>query len=69
MTVKRNRKRQTKSLQERLLAAAADARERARRMPAGTARDMLLQNAKQNEVASSLTDWLYPSGIRRRGGR
>ncbi|WFU20850.1 hypothetical protein QA649_22255 [Bradyrhizobium sp. CB1717] len=69
MAVKRNRKRQTTSLQERLLAAADIARERARRMPAGTARDMLLRSAKQNEMASSLTDWLYPSGIQRRGGR
>jgi len=69
MTAKRNRKRQTNSLQERLLAAAANARERARRMPAGTARDTLLQSANQNEVASNLTDWLSRSGMQRRGGR
>jgi len=69
MTAKRNPKRQTSSLQERSLAAAENARERARRMPAGAARDTLLQSANQNEVASNLTDWLSRSGMQRRGGR
>jgi hypothetical protein len=68
MTAKRNRKKQTQSLQERLVAFAQTARERARSLPPGKERDMLLQRAKQNEVTSNLTDWLSEPVYPRRGG-
>ncbi|MCK1419298.1 hypothetical protein IVA98_05985 [Bradyrhizobium sp. 160] len=58
MTAKRNRRKQTQSLQERLAAFAENARARARSLPPGREREMLLQRAKQNEVTSNLTDWL-----------
>lgn len=65
MTARRNRKKQTQSLQARLAAFAENARERARSLPPGKEREMLLQRAKQNEVTSSLTDWLSaPVGAR-----
>lgn len=67
MTTKRNRRKQTQSLQERLQASAEKARELARRMPAGKEREMPLRRAKQNEVTSSLTDWLSAPGFRPRG--
>ena len=67
MTTKRNRTKQTQSLQERLKAFAETARERARRMPPGKEREMLLRRAKQSEMSSSLTDWLSAPGCHRRG--
>src|SRR4051812_35623724 len=67
MTAKRNRRKQTQSLQERLAAFAQTARERARSLPPGKERDMLLQRAKQNEVTSNLTDWLSEPVYPRRG--
>ncbi|WP_314957685.1 hypothetical protein [Bradyrhizobium cosmicum] len=65
MTATRKRTKQTQSLQQRLLTSADKAREHAQRMPPGKARDILLQRAMQNEVASSLTDWLSAPGYRR----
>ncbi|WP_407118902.1 hypothetical protein [Bradyrhizobium sp. LMG 9283] len=67
MTAKRNRRKQTQSLQERLTAFAENARERARTLPPGREREMLLQRAKQNEMTSSLTDWLTAPVSTRRG--
>ena len=68
ITAKRNGRKQTQSLQERLAAFAQTARERARSLPPGKERDMLLQRAKQNEVTSNLTDWLSEPVYPRRGG-
>ncbi|MBR0719582.1 hypothetical protein [Bradyrhizobium liaoningense] len=67
MTAKRTRRKQTQSLQERLLLSAESARERARRMPPGKAREILLRRAKQNEVTSNLADWLSAPVVQRRG--
>ena len=67
MTGKRNRRKQTQSLQERLAAFADAARERARSQPPGRERELLLRRAKQNEVTSSLTDWLSAPVYPRRG--
>lgn len=68
MTTKRNRKKQTRSLQERLAAFAENARQRALSLPPGSEREMLLQRAKQNEVTSNLTDWLSAPVYPRRDG-
>jgi hypothetical protein len=51
-----------------LVAFAEAARERARSLPPGKERDMLLRRAKQNEVTSNLTDWLSEPVYPRRGG-
>ncbi|WP_035698769.1 MULTISPECIES: hypothetical protein [Bradyrhizobium] len=67
MTAKRNRRKQTQSLQERLAAFAENARERARSLPPGREREMLLRRAKQNEVTSNLTEWLSGPVSPRRG--
>lgn len=68
MTAKRNRRKQTQSLQERLATFAENARERARRLPPGREREMLLRSAEQNEVTLNLTDLLSaPVYPRRRG--
>ncbi|MBR0739234.1 hypothetical protein JQ581_20075 [Bradyrhizobium liaoningense] len=67
MTVKRNRRKQTQSLQERLAAFAEKARARALSLPPGKEREMLLRRAKQNDVTSNLTDWLSAPVYPRRG--
>ncbi|GLR98045.1 MULTISPECIES: hypothetical protein [Bradyrhizobium] len=67
MTAKRNRRKQTQSLQERLAAFAESSRERARSLPPGREREMLLRRAKQNEVTSNLTEWLSAPVSPRRG--
>lgn len=48
------------------MSSAESARERARRMPPGKEREMLLLRAKQDEVTSNLTDWLSAPGFQRR---
>ncbi len=67
MNAKRNRRKQTQSLQERLAAFAEKARERASNLPPGRERELLLQRAKQNELTSNLTDWLSAPVVQRRG--
>ncbi|UPJ69648.1 hypothetical protein [Bradyrhizobium sp. 191] len=67
MAAKRNRRKQTQSLQERLAAFAESARERARSLPPGREREMLLRRAKQNEATSNLTEWLSAPVFPRRG--
>lgn len=67
MTAKRNRRKQTQTLQERLAAFADSARERARNLPPGREREMLLRRAKQNEVTLNITDWLSAPVAPRRG--
>ncbi|OKO80238.1 hypothetical protein AC629_27735 [Bradyrhizobium sp. NAS80.1] len=69
MPAKRTRRKQTQSLQERLMSFADSARELARGMPPGKERDMLLRRAKQNEVTSHLTDWLSTPGDQTRRGQ
>ena len=68
MTAKRNRRKHTQSLQERLAAFAEKARERASSLPPGKERETLLRRAKQNEMTSNLTDWLSTPVYPRRGG-
>jgi hypothetical protein len=58
MTAKRNRTKQTRSLQERLQIIARQAREHARSLPPGRERELLLRRARQNEVTSHLAEWL-----------
>nr|WP_246752395.1 hypothetical protein [Bradyrhizobium diazoefficiens] len=68
MTKKRNRTRQSYSLQERLMRSAEKARQQARALPAGREREILLRRARQDEVTSSLADWLtLPNSARRDG--
>lgn len=63
MTAKRNRTKQSQSLQSRLLTSAEKARQLARRLPPGKERETLLRRAKQHEVTSELTSLLFPSPL------
>jgi hypothetical protein len=58
MTIKRNRHKQTVSFDQRLQQAAREAREQARRLPAGHEREMLLRKARQAETAAHINEWL-----------
>jgi hypothetical protein len=64
MIVKRNRRKQTATFDERLQRAARDAREAARDLPAGPQRDALLKRAGQAETASRINEWLASPGLR-----
>jgi hypothetical protein len=67
MTAKRIRRKQTQSLQERLATFAETTRERARNLPPGKERELLLRRAKQNDATLHLTEWLstpvYPRRV------
>jgi hypothetical protein len=58
MKRKRNRAKQTTSLQARLVSLAQYARERARTMPPGDEREKLLRQAAQAEQAAELNEAL-----------
>jgi len=48
---------------------AKSAYARARQMPPGKEREMLLRRAKQNEMTSDLADWLGAPGHQRQKGQ
>lgn len=62
MTAKRNRRKNTVPFDERLKQAADEAREAARELPQGQAREALLQKARQAETAVRLNEWLALPG-------
>jgi hypothetical protein len=63
MTIKRNRRKQTVSFDERLQRVARDAREAAQRLPRGQEREMLLRKARQAETAADINGWLTSPGL------
>ena len=52
------------TLEARLAAFAADARQRAAALPPGTERDELLNKARQADTAANLTSWCDSPGLR-----
>jgi hypothetical protein len=64
MAVKRNRRKQTSSFDERLERAAHEAREAAQCLPPGPQRDMWLKRAGQAETAQRINQWLAAPGQR-----
>jgi hypothetical protein len=58
MTIRRNRRKQTVSFDQRLQQAANAAREAALRLPDGQERDTLLKKARQAEAAVHINEWL-----------
>ncbi|RZN11598.1 hypothetical protein [Bradyrhizobium sp. Leo121] len=55
---KRNRAKQTTSLQARLVASARQARTQARDLPPGAERQKLLRQARQAEQAADMNEFL-----------
>jgi hypothetical protein len=64
MTMRRNRRKQTVSFDQRLEQAAHSAREEARRLPDGQERETLLKKARQAEVAAHINEWLTSPVLR-----
>ena len=62
MKKRRNRLKQNKSLEERLVAHAARLREEAKTLPPGAASDALLMRAEQAEKGANLSQWLRSPG-------
>jgi len=62
MTVKRNRRKQTLSFDERLRLAAREARQSAQKLPQGPERETLLKKARQAETAMRINGWLALRG-------
>ncbi|MBW7962171.1 hypothetical protein [Bradyrhizobium sp. BR 10261] len=62
MTQKRNRRKQTVPFDDRLEQAAVAARKAAGKLPLGEARNIMLQKARQAEIARSINGWLATSG-------
>ena len=60
---KRRRFRQTRSLEERLLAQAKSLREEARALPVGIAKERLMQKARRADTAAHLSEWLSSPGL------
>ncbi|WP_246557796.1 hypothetical protein [Bradyrhizobium liaoningense] len=63
MTQRRRRFKQTQSLEERLVAAAAKLREQADLLAPGPLRDEVLKKARQAETGSHMSDWLRSPGL------
>jgi hypothetical protein len=61
--IKRNRRKQTQSLEQRLEAEAIHLRQQAGLLPAGFERDRLLRKVRQAEAASRMTEWLKSPGL------
>jgi hypothetical protein len=68
MVVKRNRRKQTVSFDERLQMAAKEARQAAQKLPHGAEREVLLKKARQAEAARRIHGWLTSPGQRRPWG-
>jgi hypothetical protein len=60
---KRRRFKQTSSLEERLAEAARLLRAKARLLPPGPEREVLLRKAQQDEAASHMSEWLNSPGL------
>jgi len=61
---RRRRVKHELSFEERLLGAARDAREAARRLPPGKKREMLLRSARDNEAAVEINRWIASPGLK-----
>ncbi|OPY97969.1 hypothetical protein A5906_33975 [Bradyrhizobium sacchari] len=60
----RRRFKQTRTLDQRLADEAARLRDKARGLPPGREREMLLRRARQDETAMQIDAWLRSPGLR-----
>jgi hypothetical protein len=65
MAIRRSRRKQTVSFDQRLRQAATAAREAATQLPAGQERDALMKKARQAETAASINKLLSSPALRR----
>ncbi|MCC8979633.1 hypothetical protein [Bradyrhizobium acaciae] len=62
MTKRRNRVKQTNSLEERLIARAESLREQAAALAPGTEKEAILELARQADAGASMSEWLRSPG-------
>jgi hypothetical protein len=60
----RKRRKQELPFEERLLVAAREARETARRLPPGKERERLLTSARESEAALQINRWITSPGLK-----
>jgi hypothetical protein len=53
----------TESLKDRVIAFAADARDKANLLPPGPERDILLKKARQADTAAHIDEWASSPGL------
>ncbi len=63
MIKRRNRFKQTETLEERLAHQARELRDRAKAMPSGVEKEALLKRARQAETGAHLSEWLQSPGL------
>ncbi|QHO75995.1 hypothetical protein ACH79_28680 [Bradyrhizobium sp. CCBAU 051011] len=61
--IKRNRFKQTQTLEDRLEAEAARLRAQAKLIPPGVERQRILRKARQAIIASRMSEWLTSPGL------
>jgi len=62
--MQRRREKKTSPLEERLTQMAQQCRERAKTLPPGQERELLIRKARQAETASHLSEWVASPGLR-----
>jgi hypothetical protein len=60
---KRNRTKQTTTLEQRLAEQAERLKMQARQLPLGKAREMLLRQAREAEITAHINGWLTSPGL------
>ncbi|MBR0915439.1 hypothetical protein JQ589_36670 [Bradyrhizobium japonicum] len=63
MTQRRNRVKQTRSLEERMAEQAAKLKAMAEQLPAGAEREAILKRARLAETGARINDWLGSPGL------
>jgi hypothetical protein len=64
LVIRRKRVKHEASFEERLLGAAREAREAARRLPPGKKRETLLRQARTSEMTVQIEKWISSPGLR-----
>jgi hypothetical protein len=64
MIKRRNRTKQTRTLEERLASDSKLARELAKKLPPGPEWEAMLKRVRRNDVAAKMTLWLSSPGLR-----
>jgi hypothetical protein len=62
--IRRKRVKHILTFEERLLSAAEGARVKARKLPPGKEREMLLRSARESEAAAQINRWIMSPGLR-----
>ncbi len=62
--IRRKRVKHALTFEERLLSAAREAREKARKLPPGKERETLLRSARDSETAAKINRWITSPGLK-----